>query len=655
MAAISSVGIGSGVLTSELIEKLSSAERVPAEQRLEVRTEKAEAKLSDFGRLKSAVSDLRLSARTLAGADALGATVGESSSSAVSLTAGGGARNGSYQIEVTKLATAQSVASSAFADRNSTPVGAGSLEIKVGDKTTTINVDSSSNTLEGLAKKINDSDTGANASVLFNGTGYQLVLNSKSTGAENAISITATDSDGNSADASGLSQFNFNATNQNMVESMPGQDAEFTVNGLALSRASNAFDDVIPGSTLKLAEVTAGPTTVTIRTDTEKATERMQDFVDKYNGLKEIINEVTAFNAGSGERGSLLGNSAVRAIAADMRAVVGNVVPGLEKANVRSLAEIGVSTNSTTGLLEFNSSKFSQQLTAYPGDVAGLFSDQGRTTDASVSYMNASVNTKVGSYGVNITQMATQGAYTGATPLAASTLVDADNGVFSISVDGKNSSQITLTPGTYNQADLITEIQKQLDANSGLQSGGVAAKATLGPNGELLISSTVYGKTSNVSVTATGANTAASLGLSVGAGVAGLDVAGTINGKKTTGDGQFLRSDEGDSAGLRIQITGGAIGDRGQVSYIEGVGDQMVDRINNMLSPKGSLSVAIDGFNKELGMIKEDRQKLDLRIESLTARLVKQFSVADSLVSRLNNTGDFLTAQLKAMAPGNND
>ncbi|GAA3954087.1 flagellar filament capping protein FliD [Allohahella marinimesophila] len=653
--AISSVGIGSGVLTSDLIDKLASAEREPTELRLDVKTEKAETQLSDFGRIKSAVSDLRLSARTLATADAFGAAVGESTSDAVALTAGSAAKPGSYQIEVSKLATAQSLASASFTDKDTTPVGAGTLQIQVGDKLTNVTIDSSSNTLDGLAKAINDSNSGANASVLFNGTGYQLVIASKETGLANAVTITATDSDGNSADTAGLSQFNSNATNPNMTETMPGQDAEFRVNGLALTRPTNSFDDVIPGSTLKLTDVTTAPATVTIRADSEKATERMQDFVDKYNALKEIINEVTAFNASSGEKGSLLGNSAVRSIAADMRSVIGNMVPGLEKANVRSLAEIGVSTNATTGLLEFNSSKFSEKLTAYPEDVAGLFSEQGRTTDASVTYSGGSINTKVGSYGINVTQMATKGAYTGASPLAASTVIDADNGVFSISVDGKNSSEITLTAGTYTQAEMISEIQKQLDANAGLQSAGVAAKASLGPGGELLLSSTVYGKTSNVSIMSTGVNTAASLGLSVGAGVAGLDVEGTINGQKATGTGQYLRSDEGDSSGLRVQITGGTIGDRGQVSYIEGVGDQMVDRINNMLSARGSLSVAIEGFNTEIGQIKEDRQKLDLRIESLTARLVKQFSAADSLVSRLNNTGDFLTAQLKAMAPGAND
>ena len=35
MASISSVGIGSGVLTSELIDKLSEAERAPTEARLD--------------------------------------------------------------------------------------------------------------------------------------------------------------------------------------------------------------------------------------------------------------------------------------------------------------------------------------------------------------------------------------------------------------------------------------------------------------------------------------------------------------------------------------------------------------------------------------------------------------------------------------------
>ena len=66
MASISSVGIGSGVLTSELIDNLANAERVPTEARLDKQEEGITAQLSLFGKIQSAITDLRLPSRTLA-------------------------------------------------------------------------------------------------------------------------------------------------------------------------------------------------------------------------------------------------------------------------------------------------------------------------------------------------------------------------------------------------------------------------------------------------------------------------------------------------------------------------------------------------------------------------------------------------------------
>jgi len=63
------------------------------------------------------------------------------------------------------------------------------------------------------------------------------------------------------------------------------------------------------------------------------------------------------------------------------------------------------------------------------------------------------------------------------------------------------------------------------------------------------------------------------------------------------------------------------------------------------------LSSRTDALNRDLERIQEDRIKLDLRIESYQERLVKQFSAADSLISQLNNTRDYVTQQLAALAP----
>ena len=53
MATISSLGIGSGLLTSELLESLLEAERAPVERRLDYQQEVVEARLSAWGELSS--------------------------------------------------------------------------------------------------------------------------------------------------------------------------------------------------------------------------------------------------------------------------------------------------------------------------------------------------------------------------------------------------------------------------------------------------------------------------------------------------------------------------------------------------------------------------------------------------------------------------
>ena len=133
-------------------------------------------------------------------------------------------------------------------------------------------------------------------------------------------------------------------------------------------------------------------------------------------------------------------------------------------------------------------------------------------------------------------------------------------------------------------------------------------------------------------------------------------VQGTINGLAAQGDGQvlFLANDVGnDAAGLQVRITGGEVGSRGDASFIEGVSERAVDAITNILGAEGALSSRTAALNRDLEGIQDDRFKLDLRIESYQARLVAQFSAADSLISQLNNTRDYVTQQLEALAPQN--
>src|SRR5690606_31781027 len=149
--------IGSGVLTADLLDQLVKAERSATESRLNNRTELAQAKISAYGQLRSAITELRLPMRQLAAADNLKSFSATSSNEGVSVNVDSAKANrGSYTLQVKQMAQAHGVATTGtFTDKNNTPIGTGRLTIAVGDKTETITIDGSNNSLQGLANAIN--------------------------------------------------------------------------------------------------------------------------------------------------------------------------------------------------------------------------------------------------------------------------------------------------------------------------------------------------------------------------------------------------------------------------------------------------------------------------------------------------------------------
>lgn len=656
MASISSLGIGSGVLNQDLVDKLVAAERDPKVQQFDLKTEQAEAKLSAYGQLKSAVTELRLPMRQLGSADAMQAFSADVSGSSVGVSVDSAeASRGTYNIDVTRKASAQVLASGTFEDRDATSVGRGTLSFAVGDKATNIEIDETNDTLQGMANAINDSDAGVSASIINTGTGYRLVMSANETGEANRINISATDADGNNTDAGGLSQFVMNDQVQNLDETTAAEDALFSINGIEVTSASNTVEDVVDGLTFDIKET--GSSSVVVDRDTGKVAERVQEFVDKFNAVQSTISELTDFDAEEGQGSILTGDSTVRSIQNQLKRVLSDMVPGLENANVRSLADVGITTDWQSGELQFDSQKFEQQLLDNPDDVTALFAEQGRASDSQVEFVRSGNNTEAGKYAINVTELATRGTLQSTNSLNSNVTIDDTNDTLSFLVDGETRADIKLTAGTYEtREDLAAEIEKQLKDNPALNSADRSVSVALDPDtGALTFTSGRYGSESGVDLVAVDDETTNTLGLAVQNGTAGTDVAGTINGQEARGDGQvlFLGQDQGPASGLQVRITGGETGARGSVDFIKGVSDRTVDTITGILGASGQFDARSNSLNRELDRIDEQRERLDLRIESYQERLVKQFTAADSLVGQFNQTGDYLTQQLAGMN-GNN-
>ena len=658
MASISSLGIGSGVLTSDLVDQLVEAERAPTENRLTRKTEQTEALLSAYGKLRSAVTEIRLPMRQLSAPDNLTAFSASSSNENIAVSVDSAkASRGSYSVEVTSLASAQALASrDVFADRDATSVGQGTLTLNVGDKTTNLTIDNSNDTLQGLANAINDSDAGVSAGVIDTGNGFQLVLSADETGTANAVSISVSgDTVGTDSDNQGLSRFAFNTgmdADSGLQETIAASDAVMEINGVEVTRSTNSFENVIDGLTFDITET--GSSIIKVQQDFGAVADRVQGFVDKFNSLQSTINSLAGFNAEAGVGSLLTGDSTVRSIQNQLRQVLTRVVPGLENANVRSLADVGVTTNFETGGLEFDRARFEEQLKNNPDDVTALFAEQGRTTDSQVEFVRSGLNTEPGSYDINITQAATQGSLSGAA-FTAPVTIGAGNDGLTFQVNGETSVSVQLTQQTYNTAqELADEIQAQLNANNALNASGSGVQVGVGSGGELTFTSSDYGSDSNVSLTSVEDGSA--YGLSVANGTSGVDVAGTIGGRTAEGDGQvlFLGNGNGGASGLQVRILGDQTGSRGSITFVEGVAERTVDLVSSFVGADGAIESRTESLNRDLEQIQENQARLEERIAAYRERLVSQFTAADSLISQLNSTQDYVSQQLAALAPQNN-
>ena len=305
-----------------------------------------------------------------------------------------------------------------------------------------------------------------------------------------------------------------------LAQTIAAQDALFSVNGIAVSRSSNLVTGVVAGTTLNLKSVTSGPVTLSLTKDAAALSTKVSAFVDSYNALKALADELTAFDpsAGRNGQGSLLtGDSTLRLAVAEINRVLRAAVTGLT-GSVRSLADIGITTDQNAGYqLRFNSTTFSSAFANNSNDILGMFATAGSTTDAFISYTSAAATTQAGTYDVNITRLATVGTYTGvqvASLAAGNIVIDDDNDDFMVLLNGV-SANIELTQGTYATAAALAEqIQSAINGNTDLSSSGHSVSVVYNSAQQRFdIESNRYGSASGVGFLTTDTAMAATLGL----------------------------------------------------------------------------------------------------------------------------------------------
>ena len=355
MAGISSLGVGSGLDLNSLVTSLVRAERSPTESRLNRSQAVAETQLSALGRLRSAVGELQSRVTALNGFD-VSRSASSSASSKVQVSAQGSPDLGSFSVKVSALASAQSLATSAFAETDA-DLGSGSLVIGQGDETVTLEFGPEPATLAEVRDAINASTLDVQAVIVRDGDSSRLLLTSTATGSAGEMSLSVT----GSLDA--------RLASAQMTETAAAADASFSVNGLELTSSSNQVEDVIPGLTLTLRQATEGSETVTVTVAQDRAGARnkLEAMVKAYNGLVDTVKNLGRVDPEGGKSGPLVGDATLRALQGRLGSAFTTpqeVGPGQRN----MMLELGLSVD-VGGQASLNASRLDEAL---KGDEAGV-------------------------------------------------------------------------------------------------------------------------------------------------------------------------------------------------------------------------------------------------------------------------------------------
>jgi flagellar hook-associated protein 2 len=398
MASISSLGSGSGIDLEGIITKLMSVEQQPLTV-LATKEATFQSKLSAFGILKGALSSLQTAAQTLAAKATFTSTAASvTDTSVLSVATGSGAATGNYNISVGQLAQAQVLRSNTNFAATTDTFNTGTIAINVGSAVATnITIDSSNNTLGGIRDAINAAGVGVNATIVNDGTTNRLLLASNTTGlTAGAITVAVTDSGAGGTNA--LSSLN----GSNLVSIQDPLDANLTVNGLNLTRSSNAIADVISGVTLSLtkAGTLLAPisTQLSVSRNTTSTQAAITTFVGGYNAVVAQIKSLSAYNATSKTAAVLTGDGTLRNIQSQLANLIGTSVSGLN-GGISRLSDLGISVQKD-GTLKIDSTKLSAAVSDSSKDISGLFSSTTSGNQGLAVRFNSLLDNFIGSGGL---------------------------------------------------------------------------------------------------------------------------------------------------------------------------------------------------------------------------------------------------------------
>jgi flagellar hook-associated protein 2 len=366
-------GLASGLDTNAIIDGLVKAERVPLD-RLSTRQSEVMAAKDGISSLSTKMASLKSAAQALSSLSGFSSYKASSTDASVVASVSGAASPASYTLQVTKLAKEQRTYATPQASSTTALGHTGSLSITVGSGTPVNLTIDPADTLTDIATKIGSSGARLSASVVYDGSQYRLQVRGLDSGAANAITFDET---------------GFTLGLENPLNTVQkAQDAQFTVDGIPMTRSTNQVGGAIPGTTLALTKENV-TSEIAISSDGDGLKKKVQAFVTAYNDIVNAGHYMAGFGTTKASVKELTGDSSIRSSLDKIGRLVSQTVPGTT-GKYTTLGSIGIGTD-RDGKLKLDDTKLTAALAADPSAVTKLFVEDAAigSTGAMKSFMTA--------------------------------------------------------------------------------------------------------------------------------------------------------------------------------------------------------------------------------------------------------------------------
>ena len=413
---LSALNAGSGLNVTQIVDALVDAERVPKQEKIDEAKETASVKISALGSLKNELSVFQTNTTALDGQIGL-ALSSSTSNVTLSRTDSSLASEFNHTINVSNIATGQVLnfdnGGSGFSSTTS-DIGIDSLTIDLGTwaagpsftsngTSSTLSLTTGATSLTDVRDAINNANIGVTASIIEVSTGsYSLMVKSPE-GAANAMRVT-TSLSGSAVDVMKYDPENTGVFADTATQVINAADAAFTIDGIAVTRASNTITDLFSGVTVDLKNISAGDMgTDQIISSSYSETDALatlETVVSEINYLLSFLKEQSKPGANGEDGGPLHGDHFIRYTENKIKNLTSTAIAGYDDEDIY-LSNFGVVTE-LDGTLSIDERRFREYFAENPENFAAVTTSMIRTADAGVTGSAPTDSFTPGVYGFSL-------------------------------------------------------------------------------------------------------------------------------------------------------------------------------------------------------------------------------------------------------------